>query len=228
MYLLVPLAALLLVRLLELSAGVELALLVLAVSAGAPLLPRKLMPFGNDAYVFSLVVTSTLLAIVVVPAWLALLGPQFGYRGELQPMRLAVIFAQSFFLPLLLGMLLRWLLPSLAQRLSDWLMGIAGAVLTICALALLALNWEVFLQVEGPGMLALAVLMIIALAIGHLLGGPNEGDRTILAVACATRHLGIAILIAASLPGARTALLIAVYIVTAAVVSIPYLRWRRS
>jgi BASS family bile acid:Na+ symporter len=228
MYVLVPLVALLLVRVLELSPGVEIALLVLAISAGAPLLPRKLMPFGNDAYVFSLVVTSTLLAIVIVPAWLAVLGAQFGYTGELQPARIAMIFAKSFFLPLLIGMLLRWLLPAIAERVSDWLMGIAGALLTVCALALLVLNWEIFLEISGLGLLTLAVLLIIALAIGHLLGGPDEGDRSILAIACATRHLGIAILVAAALPGPRTAVLIAAYIVTAAVVSIPYLRWRRK
>jgi BASS family bile acid:Na+ symporter len=47
-------------------------------------------------------------------------------------------------------------------------------------------------------------------------------------VACASRHLGIALLVAASLPGPRTAVIIAVYIVASAVVCIPYLRWRRA
>ena len=47
-------------------------------------------------------------------------------------------------------------------------------------------------------------------------------------IAFATRHIGIAVLVAASVPGSRTAVLVAAYIVTAAVVSIPYLRWRRS
>ena len=59
------------------------ALLVLAVSAGAPLLPRKLQRFGSSAYTFSLVVISSLLAIVVVPAWIALLAWHFGVSTEL-------------------------------------------------------------------------------------------------------------------------------------------------
>jgi len=41
---------------------------VLAVSAGAPLLPRKLMKIGDGAYIFSLALTSSLLAILLVPA----------------------------------------------------------------------------------------------------------------------------------------------------------------
>lgn len=76
MYVLVPFVALVLVKLLTLQPGVEIALLVLAVSAGAPLLPRKLLAIGDGAYTFSLVVSYSVLAIVLVPAWLALLEPQ--------------------------------------------------------------------------------------------------------------------------------------------------------
>jgi BASS family bile acid:Na+ symporter len=69
MYVLVPLAAFAFAKLLPLGPGVKAALLVLAVSAGAPLLPRKLSKLGSGAYVFSLVVTSSLIAIVLVPTW---------------------------------------------------------------------------------------------------------------------------------------------------------------
>ena len=38
-------------------------------------------------------------------------------------------------------------------------------------------------------MVALVVLLL-AVAIGHVLGGPHPDDRTALAIACATRHKG--------------------------------------
>jgi predicted Na+-dependent transporter len=139
-----------------------------------------------------------------------------------------MVFAKSFFLPLALGMLVRWLFPKFSEQVGDRLMMVAGLVLTACALALLMLNWHILLEARGPALLILAVLIIAALTIGHILGGPTEDDRTALAIACATRHIGIAVLVAASVPGPRTAVLVAAYIVTAAVVSIPYLRWRRS
>ncbi|MBK8639261.1 MAG: hypothetical protein IPN92_13665 [Chromatiaceae bacterium] len=227
MYLLVPLVALALVTLLTLPPGVEMGLLVLAVSAGAPLLPRKLLNIGDGAYIFSLVVTTSLLAIVLVPAWLALLGPWFGYPVQLHPERVAWVFAKSFFLPLALGMLIRWRFPAFADRFGDRLMAIAGLLLTACALLLLILHWEVLLDVKWSGMLALAGLIVAALAIGHRLGGPAEADRTALAIACSTRHLGIAVLVASALPGPRTAVIVAAYILTSAAISIPYLRWRR-
>jgi len=228
MYVGVPLAAFMLVKLLTLSPGVEIGLLVLAASAGAPLLPRKLLRIGDGAYIFSLVLLSSLLAIFVVPAWLSLLGPQFGKPLELGPTQVALILAKSFLLPLAAGMLLRWGLPAFAVRWSSRLIGAAGMVLTACALALLLLHWEVLLVASWGGVLALMALVAIALAIGHALGGPAPDDRTALAVACASRHIGIAVLVAASLPGPRTAVIIAVYIVASAIVCIPYLRWRRA
>ncbi|MER2600914.1 MAG: hypothetical protein ABTR27_01015 [Candidatus Competibacter phosphatis] len=228
MYVLVPLAALALVKILTLPPGVEIGLLVLAVSAGAPLLPRKLLNIGDGAYIFSLVVTSTLLAIMLVPVWLAVLGPQFGNPPNLESSRVAWVLAKSFLLPLALGMLVRWLFPAVAERIGDRLMAVAGLLLTVCALLLLLLHWDVLLEASVSGVLTLAGLIVIALVIGHLLGGPAEEDRTALAIACSTRHLGIAVLVAASLPGPRTAVIIAAYILTSAVISIPYLRWRRA
>lgn len=76
-YLLAPLLALTLMAVLPTSSSIDVALLVIAIAAGAPLLPRKLMGADNDADVFSLVVTSSLLAVVTVPAWLAALSAVF-------------------------------------------------------------------------------------------------------------------------------------------------------
>jgi BASS family bile acid:Na+ symporter len=227
MYVLVPLVALAFAKLLPLDAGVKAALLVLAVSAGAPLLPRKLSKLGGGAYPFSLVVVSSLLAIVLVPAWVGLLGRHFGRDLDVSSATAATLIAKAFLAPLAAGMVLRLASPELCERASDLLMKIAGGVLTLAGLLLLAVNWRLLLQLQGPGMAALVALMIVALAIGHWLGGPTEDDRTALAIACATRHVGLAVLVAASFPGLRTVAVVAAYSVASLLVSIPYLAWRR-
>jgi bile acid:Na+ symporter, BASS family len=227
MYVLVPLAALAFVHFVPLTPGVKAALLVLAVSAGAPLLPRKLGAFGNDAYVFSLVVTSSLLAIIVVPAWVDLLARHFGVATEFSWTDAAAVIAKAFLAPLASGMAIRALAPRFSERFADRLLAIAGIVLTATALILLVAGWELFLNVHWQGMATLVGLMLVALAIGHLLGGPSPDNRTALAIACATRHVGIAVLVATAFPGARTAVLVAAYIVASAAVSVPYLQWRR-
>ena len=160
MYVLVPLAAFALVKTLTLAPGVEIGLLVLAVSAGAPLLPRKLMGIGDGGYTFSLVVISSVLAIVIVPAWLALLGPQFGAPPALEPATVAWVLAKSFFLPLAAGMLVRWWFPAFAARVASRAIGIAGIVLMLGAVILLALQWEIVLHIKWAGVLTLAALIV--------------------------------------------------------------------
>jgi bile acid:Na+ symporter, BASS family len=227
MYVLVPLAALALVMFLPLVPGVKAAFLVLAVSAGAPLLPRKLGGFGGGAYVFSLVVTSSLLAILVVPAWVSLLASYFEVTTEITPAAVALAIAKAFLLPLAVGMAIRALAPKFSDLVADRLLAIAGIVLTVTGLVLLAGGWQLLLAVKWPGMVTLVGLLLVALAIGHALGGPDEDDRTALAISCATRHIGVAVIVAATFRGPKTAVLIAAYIVASALVSMSYLRWRK-
>ena len=47
------------------------------------------------------------------------------------------------------------------------------------------------------------LLLLLALAIGHCLGGPHPDDRTALAIACATRHIGVAVIVATALSAGR-------------------------
>jgi BASS family bile acid:Na+ symporter len=227
MYVLVPLAALLVVRVVALTPAVAAALLVLAVSAGAPLLPRKLSKIGSGAYPFSLVVCTSVLAIVVVPTWIGLLARHFGVDLQVSPGQVARVIGTAFLLPLAAGMVVRRLMPRLADRVSDPLIAVFGAILTLTGIVLLATHNEIFQQMRGPGMLALVVLLVASLIIGHALGGPSPDDRTTLAVACATRHVGLAVLVASLFPGPRVVTLIATYVVASAAVSVPYLLWRK-
>jgi bile acid:Na+ symporter, BASS family len=119
----------------------------------------------------------------------------------------------------------RW--PELGEALNDRILRIAGLALVACGLALLAAHWDAFARLPWQGIAALIVLMLIALAIGHLLGGPDPDNRTTLAITCATRHIGLAVLVATAVPGPRTAVLIAGYLLCTMLVSIPYLHWRR-
>ncbi|MDO8974448.1 bile acid:sodium symporter family protein [Reyranella sp.] len=227
MYVLVPLAAVGLVILLPLPPGAEAGLLVLAVSAGAPLLPRKLLGIGDGAYTFSLVTVSSVLAVILVPFWLEMLGPLFPRLPRLAPERTALILGESFFLPLLAGMAVRRFFPKFAAWTGGRVVGLAGLAMTLAAVVLLAVNWHVVLEVRWQGIAALALLILMALVIGHLVGGPQEENRSALAVACATRHIGVAVAVATSLPGGRTAVVISIYIAVSVAITLPYTRWRR-
>ena len=227
MYVLVPLAAVGLVILLPLPPGAEAGLLVLAVSAGAPLLPRKLLGIGDGAYIFSLVVVSSVLAVILVPLWLEMLGPLFPRLPRLAPEKTALVLGESFFLPLLAGIAVRRFFPTFAAWAGERVVGLAGLAMALAAVVLLAVNWHVVVEVKWQSIAALALLILMALVIGHLVGGPEEENRSALAVACATRHIGVAVVVATSLPGARIAVVISIYIAISVAITLPYTRWRR-
>jgi BASS family bile acid:Na+ symporter len=228
MYVVVPLVAVGLARLLPVPFDLKVAMIVVAISAGAPLVPRKLLPLSNDAYVFSLIATSSLLAIVTVPLWLVALSTLSGAAPQIAPYDVARLLGKSFLLPLTVGLGIRMVAPGPSETLSDILLKVGGIVLTLGGLVLLVLGWPLLREAGGISLLVLGLLTALSLGIGHLMGGPDEENRTALAVSCATRHLGIAVLVAASVPGTRTAVLVMAYLVASLVASIPYMRWRKN
>ena len=226
MYVAVPAAAVLMARTLPLSLPVKTAIVVVAISAGAPLLPRRLQKLGRQGYVFSLVVTASILAIGVVPLWLVAIDRIVGGNLAVNPWAVARLIAKAFLAPLVLGVLLRWPLPGVADRLSDWCLVVGNALLAASGLTLLVLRGPLLIAAGWVPLAALGGMTLVSLAIGHALGGPDPDDRTALAVSCATRHVGIAMLAASTVPGPRALTLVLAYLLATLAVSIPYLRWR--
>jgi len=226
MYVLVPALAIGLVALLPLSEGTELALIVLAVSAGAPLLPRKLIGRGNDDYILSLLVNTSLLAVVAAPAWLALIRVFLPAEEGLLPLEVARELAIGFALPLLAGMAVRRILGDRADTTSDAFVTYGSVLLLVCGGLLLFTNLALLYQIPFRSYFAVIGLMAGALAIGHVCGGPGALERTTLGVSCATRHLGVAIVIATTAPTQQAATIVVGYVICSAAVTIPYLNWR--
>lgn len=229
MYLVLPLVVILMAFFLDLPPRTELALVVLAICAGAPLLPKKLMKFGGDpSYVLSLIVTTSLLAIITVPLSLHFLaGSTFFEIAPHVPslMHIAGVILKSFLLPLGFGMAIRLVAPSLAQRYADNLLKVSGAVMALIAVVALILGTHLILKIGWPSLLAFALFTSAAIASGHLLGGPDPSNRTSLAIACASRHIGLALLIAANTRGEHALSLVVGYVIVSAVVSIAYFKW---
>ena len=226
MYVAMPIAILGLVRTVPLPPGVRTAVLVLAISSGAPLLPRKLVKLGREGYVFSLVVLSSLLAVLAVPAWLAVLGPYFVREPQAGPGAVGLLVAKAALGPLLAGMLLRPLLGERAGRVSEGVLKLVGIVLMVTVAGLLVLHGHLLFEADPLALPALAGITVVGLAVGHALGGPDREDRTALAVTCATRHVGLAMLAASAVPNPRVVTLVLAYLVCAALVTLPYLKLR--
>jgi len=227
MYVVMPVVAILMARMLDLPKRTELALVILAICAGAPLLPKKLIKFGGDpTYVFSLIVTTSILAIITVPVSLHLMAGIISFDTVgVTPARVARVILKTFLLPLGVGMLLRLVAPTLSERIGEPLLKISGTIMGLCALAALLAGFHLVFEVGLPSILAFAVFTAAAILDGHLLGGPDISNRTSLAIACSSRHIGLALLIAANAPGKHALELVVAYLLASSVVSIAYIWW---
>ena len=228
MQVLTPLLAVGLAVALPLHPGVKAAIVVLSLSPVPPVLPGKeLQVGGNRPFAISLLTVSALLSIVIIPASLALLNAFSPLSLGIGASVIAKLVATSIFIPLVVGLLVGALAPEFGLRASPFVAKAGTGLLVLGILPPLIVALPAMRGLLGDGTLAVcAVLCLSALLIGHLLGGPDRGDRTVLALSTAMRHPAVAIALAksnfADQPLAVPAILL--YLIVAVVVRAPYLK----
>jgi bile acid:Na+ symporter, BASS family len=218
----VPATALLCVMLFGIKGVVAEGILLMAISPGAPIALRRAIEAGGpSALAPPLHVVIVLLAIVTVPASLAILAAIFQKHFSVAPLDVArqVFFAQL--LPLGLGATLRAFRPRAAARLEAPLARATNLALLALAAALVVVLWPLLAEVGWVPFAAGAGLTLCALAIGAACAGRNAPMRPVAAVAAALRNPGLALLIATvnELPPGVVAAVLAYALGGAAVVS---------
>jgi BASS family bile acid:Na+ symporter len=232
MNVIMPLLALLVAVVFSLKHEVELALIAMAISPVPPFLPLKTAKAGGTAsYMVSLLVTESLLAIVLVPFTMWFFGSLFGASLYVSPLVVARIVVIGILVPVLAGIIVRRVSATLADRIAKPANMVAIVFLFAGVLPLVVKLWRPMVSLVGDGtLLAIVALALAGLAIGHVLGGPERAHRPVLALATATRHPAVAIAaLKAAFPNethAPAAVILA--LITAAVVSLPYVKWSRS
>ena len=230
MFVVMPVFALAIAGAFDLLRGLEIALFALALSPVPPILPAKQIKAGGEAsYALALLMVSALVSIVVVPTAVHLVGWGLGRPLEVPLGPLVKIALTSLVVPLLLGVAVRIGAPAFAKRFSRKLAMAANVLLALAVLPVLIGSWHNIVALVGNfTLLAIAAFVVVGLAVGHLLGGPDEEDRTVLALATATRHPAIAIAIGHAIaPGQKTVAAAALlFLLAATALSVPYVKWR--
>jgi BASS family bile acid:Na+ symporter len=223
--------AMVIVRLFHPPMPIALALVALAIAPVPPILPRKQTKAGGSSnYAIGLLVAASLAAIVITPAAVILCGRAFGFITDISPGRVAAVVLVSVLVPLAIGIGIRIVSPKAAGSLARPVSLAAMVLLALAAVPILVHASEAVWAFVGNGLvLALVAFALAGLLIGHALGGPDARDRSVLALATATRHPGVAIAITSlNFPDEKGALAVILYhLVIATLVAIPYVRWRR-
>jgi BASS family bile acid:Na+ symporter len=231
MYLVMPVIAAVLAANFAFHRALDIAIVALAVSPVPPVLPSKeFKAGGSGSYVVGLLVLSALLAIVFVPLALEVLDRLFDRPAHMSMGAVARVVATSVLLPLAAGIIVRRFAPAFAARIARPLSK-AGTILLVAAfLPVLVKAWPALIaQIGDFTLLAIVVFVFAGLAVGHLMGGPNPDDRTVLALSTATRHPGVAIAMAqVNSPGDQSIVsAILLTFLVCGIVTVPYVKWRR-
>jgi BASS family bile acid:Na+ symporter len=171
-----------------------------------------------------------LLAIVVVPAALELIESIFTVPLGISPGAIALVVLTTALAPLAVGIAVHRLAPGFAEKLAPSLAWVATVMLLASFLPILITAFPVIASLIGNGTIAaLVAFVVVGLAAGHLLGGPDAEDRTVLALSTASRHPAIAMAIAQTNFPEQKLVMAAVllYLMVNGLVALPYLKWTK-
>jgi bile acid:Na+ symporter, BASS family len=213
----------------HLPPAIKVALVALAISPVPPLVPQKeVTAGGHPAYALSLVSLAAVFSIVFVPVVSSLFGQWFDRPAEISAAKVAQIVGMTILIPLLVGIVLRARTPALAEKIARPAGVIGMALAAICVVLLLTRLWPLIYSFIGNGtVLILALIALVGTWAGHLLGGPDAWDSTVLALSTSARHPAVAITVATSAyPAGRLALAaVVLYVLVVTIVTVPYVVW---
>jgi BASS family bile acid:Na+ symporter len=231
MFVVMPLVAVLVALNFELNRALLVTLILVALSPIPPILPSKQLKTGGDPdYVFGLLALTALAAIVVVPGGVTLIGSLFGQDLDIPIAVAAGVVATSLLLPVAVGLAVARLAPEFAGKVARPASLAGLAILVVASVPLLWAIWgHLVAAMNNFTLVAIVAFAVLGLAAGHLLGGPDAGNRATLALATATRHPGVAIAVLHAIdPDDKSvAPVVLLYLLVAIIVSVPYVAWRK-
>ena len=194
-FVLVPLLAYGITLVLPLEQALKTGLIVLATAAGAPFLPKLVQGAkGSVAFGVGLMVLLMVTTIIYMPLVLPLLLPGV----EVNPRDIAKSLIVLMLIPLALGLLFKSHSPESADHWQPLMNKVSSISILILLVVGLGLNIANIIDLIGSwGILALLLFIVGSLLIGFVLGGRDNGVRSVMGFGTAQRNVSAAILVTA-------------------------------
>jgi bile acid:Na+ symporter, BASS family len=221
-FVLMPLGALAIARILKLDQPLGIALLLLGAAAGAPFLPKLAgIAKGNLAFAVGLMV----LLMVLTVAYMPLVLPLLLEGVSVDPMKIARSLVLLMLLPLGAGLAVNARFGSTAERMRAPLNRISSLSLALLIVLLLVTNIQNVISLFGTrGILASILFLLAGAGIGWLLGGPGLGTKGVLSLATAQRNIAAALVVGGKDFDAKVLVMIVVVAVVGLLILMPLAR----
>jgi BASS family bile acid:Na+ symporter len=193
-FVLMPLGALALARVLRLDPALGAGLLVLGTAGGAPFLPKLAgLARGNMAFAVGLMVLLMVLTVGYMPLVLPLLLEGVSVDAA----KIARSLVLLMLVPLAVGLAVKARFETAATRAKPPLDRLSNLSLILLIALITVTNFDKVLGVFGTrGILAGLLFIVLGLAVGYLLGGPEIDTRRVLALGTAQRNIAAALVVA--------------------------------
>ncbi|ELY55872.1 bile acid:sodium symporter family protein [Natronolimnohabitans innermongolicus] len=192
---LVPLVAYAIVRLIPMSTGHAVGILLIAMAPGAPFGPKIAEISESDiAFASGLMAVLGILSVVSVPVTAALLIP-----GDVtaDPLGIAQLVVAVQLVPLVAGLAIDVRYRAVSDRLYPPIQRLSDYSFAFLLVLLVVVYADDMLRLVGTGtLLASSLIVVAALLAGYVLGGPTRTTREVLATTTAARNAALALFIA--------------------------------
>ena len=222
-FVVMPLGALGLAKVLSLDEPFGIGLLLLGCAAGAPFLPKLAeLAKGNLAFAVGAMVLLMVVTVAYLPIVLPLLLPGI----TVHPWNIARSLLLLMLLPLVIGLVLKARYGDLAERVKPVLDWISNVSLILLIALITAANIDKVLQVFGTrGILAGLLFIALGLGTGWLLGGPNADTKRVMALGTGQRNIAAALVVASqSFSDAKVVVMVIVVAIVGLIILMPLSR----
>jgi len=192
-FVLMPLAALTLAKVLWLDEPLGVGLLLLGCAAGAPFLPKLAqLSRGNLPFAVGSMVLLMIITVGYLPIVLPLLLPEV----TVNPAKIAQSLILLMLLPLGVGLFAKARHGRLSACVKPFLDRLSSISLVLLILLISIVNFDKVLQVFGTrGILAGLLFIAFGCLMGWLLGGPGDDTRRVLALGTGQRNIAAALVV---------------------------------
>ena len=195
-FVLVPILVLLIARVLPLSEGLQIGLILTGMAAGAPFLPKLVqVAKGDMAFTAGLMVLLMVATVVYLPIVLP-----FVLTGvQVSPWEIAKSLIFLMLVPLAVALFVRARYEEVAKGLIPTMTMATNLSLLVLFIGYFVAYFSEIIGTIGTGGILAAILLIVgAAAVGFLLGGKSMDTKKVLALGTGQRNLAAAFAVATS------------------------------
>jgi bile acid:Na+ symporter, BASS family len=222
----VPMLVALVVLWVRLPPEIQVGLILIAIAPGTSLTFYLPQCNRSQSYAIALQATVSMLAVITVPLTIAILQEFLPPEAQISPLTVVQQLAVAQFLPLIIGMALRYCWSELANNLETLATQAANVLFGILIVWVLAQQLDAVIRIGLVPFIVIGLLVLISLWVGHFLGGRESSTRMTLAATTATHSAALALFIATlNLPHLSVSPAITVYVLVSGALTIAYLTW---